>query len=192
MERKFYFELLKATDSFEESKVLGSGSFGTVYKGMLSDGLTVAVKVFNTQLERINKSFETELEVLRDISHRNSVKIIGCCIHGLDFKALVLEYMPNGNLEKWLYSNDNCLGVLQRLNIAIDIASGIEYLHFGFTIRIAHCDLKPSNVLLDQNMTAKIRDFGISKLFGEGESMAQTRTLATIGYMAPGDHFCFN
>ncbi|KAL3845585.1 hypothetical protein ACJIZ3_002988 [Penstemon smallii] len=179
-----YLELLQATNHFTESNILGSGSFGSVYKGTLSDGLTIAVKVFNMESERASKSFETEIEVLSSIRHRNLVKIIGCC-NNVDFKALVLEYMPNGCLDKWLYSHNCCLDLLQRLNIAIDVASAIEYLHFGHTFPIVHCDLKPSNVLLDEDMTAKVGDFGISKLFGEGDLMAQTKTLATIGYMAP-------
>ncbi|KAK4490087.1 hypothetical protein RD792_000743 [Penstemon davidsonii] len=179
-----YLELLRATNHFTESNILGSGSFGSVYKGTMSDGLTIAVKVFNMESERVSKSFETEIEVLSSIRHRNLVKIIGCC-NNVDFKALVLEYMPNGSLDKWLYSHNCCLDLLQRLNIAIDVASAIEYLHFSHTFPIVHCDLKPSNVLLDEDMTAKVGDFGISKLFGEGDLMAQTKTLATIGYMAP-------
>ncbi|KAL0369211.1 UNVERIFIED_CONTAM: putative LRR receptor-like serine/threonine-protein kinase [Sesamum calycinum] len=181
-----YLELQRATNAFSTTNILGSGSFGTVYIGTLSDGLTVAVKVFNLQSEKVAKSFDTEIEVLSTIRHRNLIKIIGCCSNP-DFKALVLEYMPNGSLEKWLYSHNCFLDLVQRLNIAIDVASALEYLHLGYTFPIVHCDLKPSNVLLDKDMTAHVGDFGIAKIFSEGELMAQTRTLATIGYMAPGD-----
>ncbi|KAM7515099.1 hypothetical protein LguiA_004682 [Lonicera macranthoides] len=93
--------------------------------------------------------------------------------------------MPNGSLEKWLYSYNYCLTILERLNIMIDVASVLEYLHHGQTTPILHCNLKPSNVLLDKDMIAHVCDFGIAKLLGEDEFMAQTKTLATIGYMAP-------
>ncbi|KAL2514807.1 LRR receptor-like serine/threonine-protein kinase FLS2 [Forsythia ovata] len=181
-----YRELEEATNAFGESNILGSGSFGSVYGGILSDGLNVAVKVFNLQSEQVRaiKSFATESQVLSTIRHRNLIRIIGCCSN-TEFKALILEYMPNGSLEKWLYSHNYFLDMLKRLNIAIDIALGLEYLHHGHTFPIVHCDLKPSNVLLDKDMVAHVSDFGIAKLFDEGESTAQTKTLATIGYMAP-------
>ncbi|KAL2515028.1 putative LRR receptor-like serine/threonine-protein kinase [Forsythia ovata] len=181
-----YSELEEATNAFGESNILGSGSFGSVYEGILSDGLNVAVKVFNLQLEQVRaiKSFATESQVLSTIRHRNLIRIIGCCSN-TEFKALILEYMPNGSLEKWLYSHNYFLDMLKRLNIAIDVASALEYLHHGHTFHIVHCDLKPSNVLLDEDMVAHVSDFGIAKLFDEGESTAQTKTLATIGYMAP-------
>ncbi|CAI9755949.1 unnamed protein product [Fraxinus pennsylvanica] len=150
-----YRELQEATNAFSESNILGSGSFGAVYGGTLSDGLNVAVKVFNLQSQeaRATKSFATESKVLSTIRHRNLIKIIGCCSN-TEFKALLL-------------------------------ALALEYLHHGDTFPIVHSDLKPSNVLLDEDMVAHIGDFGIAKLFSEGESMAFTNTLATIGYMAP-------
>ncbi|XP_057998184.1 probable LRR receptor-like serine/threonine-protein kinase At3g47570 [Hevea brasiliensis] len=157
---------------------------GTVYKGRISDGMDVARKVFNLQLDGAFKSFDAECEVMSNIRHRNLVKIISCCSN-IDLKALVLDYMPNGSLEKLLYSHNYCLDILQRLDIMIDVASALEYLHHGFSRPIVHCDLKPSNVLLDANMVAHVADFGIAKLLGEGDSMTQTRTLATIGNMAP-------
>ncbi|XP_031254709.1 receptor kinase-like protein Xa21 [Pistacia vera] len=179
-----YYELVRATDGFDEHNLLGKGSFGSVYKGRLGDGMELAVKVFHLQFEEAFTSFEVECEVMSRIRHRNLVKIITCC-SSHDFKALVLEYMPNGSLEKCLYSNDNVLDISQRLTIMIDIALALEYLHFGYSTPIIHCDLKPSNVLLDENMVAHLSDFGITKLLGEEESMTQTQTLATIGYMAP-------
>jgi LRR receptor-like serine/threonine-protein kinase FLS2 len=181
-------ELLQATEGFNASNLLGKGSFGSIYQGTLSDGIIVAIKVFNLAVEGAFKSFDTECEVLRNIRHRNLVKIISTCSN-MDFKSFVLEYMPNGNLEKWLYSQDHCLSVLQRLNIMIDVASALEYLHHGYSTPIVHCDLKPSNVLLDEDMVAHVADFGIAKLLGDGDSMMRTITLATIGYMAPGDVF---
>ncbi|CAI9755951.1 unnamed protein product [Fraxinus pennsylvanica] len=179
-----YQELQEATNSFSEINILGSGSFGSVYKGTLSDGLNVAVKVFHLLSERVTRSFDIESEVLNTIRHRNLVKTIGYCSNA-EFKALILEYMPNGSLEKWLYSHNYFLDILKRLNIAIDVALALEYLHHGLSFTILHCDLKPSNVLLDEDMVGHVGDFGISKLFDQGESMAQTKTLSTIGYMAP-------
>ncbi|KAF9664518.1 hypothetical protein SADUNF_Sadunf16G0027100 [Salix dunnii] len=179
-----YLELLRATNEFHETNLLGTGSFGSVYQGRLPDGLNVAVKIFNLQLQRAFRSFDTECEILRNIRHRNLVKII-CSCSNLDFKALVLEYMPKGSLEKWLYSHNYCLDIIQRVNIMIDVASALEYLHHGYSSPVVHCDLKPSNVLLDEDMVAHICDFGMAKLLGESESIAQTRTLATIGYIAP-------
>ncbi|KAG6639457.1 hypothetical protein CIPAW_10G101900 [Carya illinoinensis] len=154
-------ELVLATERFSLSKLLGEGSLGSVYKGTLSDGMNIAVKVINLQVEGAFKYFDAECE------------------------ALVLEYMPNENLEKWLHSHDCCLNFLQRLNIMIDVASALEYLHYGYSAVIVHCDLKPSNVLLDMNMVAHVADFGIAKLLGDEDSMMQTMTLATLGYMAP-------
>ncbi|KAL2538622.1 putative LRR receptor-like serine/threonine-protein kinase [Forsythia ovata] len=168
-----YQELREATNDFSETNILGSGSFCSGYEGTLSDGLNVAVKVFNFQSERVTKSFDIESKILSTICHRNLVRIIGCCSN-TEFKALILEYMPNGSLERWL-------------DIAIDVALALEYLHHGLTFTVLHCDLKPSNVLLDQDMVGHVGDFGIAKLLGQGESIAQTKTLGTIGYMAPGD-----
>ncbi|KAJ4848050.1 hypothetical protein Tsubulata_015832 [Turnera subulata] len=136
------------------------------------------------QQERAIKSFDAECEVLSNIRHRNLVKIISSCTNR-DFKALILEYMANGSLEKLLYSHNYSLDILQRLNIMIDVASGLDYLHHGYSRAVVHCDLKPSNVLLDSGMTAHVSDLGIAKLLGEEDSMAQTKTLATVGYMAP-------
>ncbi|MBA0799739.1 hypothetical protein Gohar_010234, partial [Gossypium harknessii] len=179
-----YYQLWEGTDGFNERNLLGSGSFGSVYKGMLSYGTEVAIKVFNLETEGAFKSFDVECEVMGKILHRNLVKIITCC-STIDFKALVLEFMPNGSLEKWLYSDDHALDILQRINIMVDVASALEYLHSGFLIPIIHCDLKPSNVLLDEDMVGHVGDFGVSKLLGEGDSIKQTMTLATVGYMAP-------
>ncbi|GMJ05323.1 hypothetical protein like AT3G47570 [Hibiscus trionum] len=180
-----YHELHQATDGFCQSKLLGNGSYGSVYHGTLSDGVTFAVKVFKLELEGAFKSFDVECEVFRNIRHRNLIKIISSCSNDIDFRALVLEFMPNGSLDKWLYSHNHFLDILQRLNIMIDIASALEYLHHGNETPIVHCDLKPSNVLLDEDMVAHLSDFGIAKLLCSEDSMIQTMTMATIGYMAP-------
>ncbi|XP_049394847.1 receptor kinase-like protein Xa21 [Solanum stenotomum] len=183
-QRISYYELLQATDSLSESNLIGSGSFGSVYKGVLRSGTAIAVKVFNLQLEAAFKSFDTECEVLRSLHHRNLVKVITSCSN-LDFKALVLEYMPNGSLDKYLYSHNYFLDIRQRLSIMTDVACALEYFHHGCSSPVIHCDIKPSNVLLDEDMVAHLSDFGISKLLGEDESDLYTKTLATFGYIAP-------
>ncbi|KAL1102624.1 hypothetical protein V6Z11_D05G378000 [Gossypium hirsutum] len=177
-------ELSRATNGFEESNMLGSGSFGYVYKGRLSDGMEVAIKVFNLQTEGAFSSFDIECDAMRNIVHRNIVKVITCC-SSVDFKALVLAYMSNGNLEKWLHSENCFLDIIQRVDIMIDVAVAIEHLHNGHPTPIIHCDIKPSNILLDEDMVAHVGDCGVAKLLGEGEVMKQTMTLATIGYIAP-------
>ncbi|XP_065864566.1 probable LRR receptor-like serine/threonine-protein kinase At3g47570 isoform X1 [Euphorbia lathyris] len=177
-------ELQQATNKFHDVNLLGRGSFGSVYRGTLSNGLSVAVKVFNLESEAAFKSFDVECEVLRGIRHRNLVKIItSCCT--TEFKALVMEFMPNWSLEKWLYSHNYFLDIFQRLNIMIDVASAVEYIHYGSVNPVVHCDLKPSNILLDEDMVAHVTDFGIAKLVGEDQSFIQTITLSTVGYMAP-------
>ncbi|KAH9714640.1 protein kinase domain-containing protein [Citrus sinensis] len=159
--------------------------FCSVYKARLGDKMEVAVKVFNLQCGRAFKSFDVECEMMKSIRHRNLIKVISSCSNE-EFKALVLEYMPHGSLEKYLYSSNCILDIFQRLNIMIDVASALEYLHFGYSALVIHCDLKPSNVLLDDNMVAHLSDFSIAKLLtGEDQSMTQTQTLGTIGYMAP-------
>ncbi|PIN23774.1 Serine/threonine protein kinase [Handroanthus impetiginosus] len=182
--RVSYYDLQQATEGFSESHLLGTGGFSSVYKGTLKNGEEVAVKVFNLELEGAFKSFDIECEVLRTLRHRNLCKVISTCSNE-QFKALIFEYMPNGSLEKWLYSDDYSLDFMQRINIMIAIADALEYLHHGYSIPIAHCDLKPSNVLLDQDMVSHLSDFGIAKLLHNGDSFAQTNTFATLGYIAP-------
>ncbi|PHT63591.1 hypothetical protein T459_32526 [Capsicum annuum] len=183
-ERISYYESIQATDALSESNLIGSGSFGSVYKGVLRSGTAIAVKVFNLQLHAAFKSFDTECEVLRSLRHRNLLKVITSCSN-LDFKALVLEYMPNGSLEMYLYSHNYFLDIMKSLRIMIDVACALEYLHHGCSSPVIHCDLKPSNVLLDEDMVAHLSDFGISKLLGDDESELYTKTLASLGYIAP-------
>ncbi|KAK9229854.1 hypothetical protein WN944_022820 [Citrus x changshan-huyou] len=183
--RLTYLELFQATNGFSENNLIGRGGIGYVYKGRIQDGMEVAVKVFDLQYREAFKSFDIECDMMKRIRHRNLIKIISSCSND-DFKALILEYMPHGSLEKCLYSSNYILDIFQRLNIMIDVASALEYLHFGYSVPIIHCDLKPSNVLLDDNMVAHLSDFGMAKpLLKEDQSLIQTQTLATIGYMAP-------
>ncbi|XP_059454593.1 putative leucine-rich repeat receptor-like serine/threonine-protein kinase At2g24130 [Corylus avellana] len=179
-----YQELCQGTNNFCESNLLGAGGFGSVYKGILFDGTIVAVKVLNLQLSGAFKSFDAECKVLRTIRHRNLVKVISTCSN-LEFKALVLQYMSNGSLERWLYSYNYCLNLLHRVNIMVDVASALDYLHHGLSKSVVHCDLKPTNILLDDDMVAHVSDFGIAKILVENKDATQTKTLGTLGYIAP-------
>ncbi|XP_060171093.1 receptor kinase-like protein Xa21 [Lycium barbarum] len=181
-----YFEVERATQGFDQCNLLGCGGYGSVYKGIFANGMVREIKVFNLQIEGAFKSFDSECEVLRNLRHRNLTKVITSCTN-LDFKALLLEYMPNGSLEQWLHSDGYFLNMIQRLDIMIDVASALEYLHHGYVTVVVHSDLKPSNVLLDERQVGHVSDFGLAKLLREGESVAHTKTLATMGYIAQGN-----
>ncbi|KAL0004462.1 hypothetical protein SO802_012023 [Lithocarpus litseifolius] len=176
-------ELSRGTNNFCESNLLGTGGFGSVYKGILFDGTIIAVKVLNLQLEGAFKSFDAECKVLRAIQHRNLVKVKSTCSN-LELRALVFQYMSNGSLEKWLYSHNNCLNLVQRVSIMVDVASALEYLHNGQLESVVHCDLKPSNILLDRDMVAHVSNFGIAKILALNKDATQTKTLGTLGHIA--------
>ncbi|XP_065617873.1 probable LRR receptor-like serine/threonine-protein kinase At3g47570 isoform X5 [Quercus suber] len=196
-----YKMLHQATNGFSPDNLIGSGSFGSVYKGALDqEERLVAVKVLNLQNKYASKSFMAECNVLRNVRHRNLIKILTCCssinYNGDDFKALVFEFMTNGSLEMWLHlmtDSDNQsknLSVLQRLIIAIDVAFALNYLHNHCEQKIIHCDLKPSNILLDRDMIAHVSDFGLSRLLTTSDDSSQkcTSTIGlkgSIGYAAP-------
>ena len=200
-----YQMLLKATDGFSLVNLIGVGSFGSVYKGILGeDKSIVAIKVINIERQGASRSFISECEALKNIRHRNLVKIITSCssvdFQGNDFKALVYEFMPNGSLENWLHmdleiNNEQVdiqnLNLLQRTNIAIDVAYALDYLHHQCPTPIVHCDLKPSNILFDSNMTAHVGDFGLAKfLLGltNPERSSSIGIRGTIGYTPPGNN----
>lgn len=185
-----YGELLTATQGFSSENLLGTGSFGRVYKGTLHNSVNpVAVKVFDLEKLGASESFIKECETLRKTRHRNLLKIITCCssinFEGNNFKALVFEFMPNGNLDTWLHTTRK-LNLIQRLNIAIDVASALEYLHHNGETPIAHCDLKPSNVLLDENLIAHVGDFGLAKFLKSDFVTNSSAVKGSIGYIAPG------
>ncbi|KAK9188355.1 hypothetical protein WN944_019756 [Citrus x changshan-huyou] len=199
--RVSYENLFKATDGFSLENLIGAGSFGSVYKGILDHDdheTLVAVKVLNLQHRGTSKSFIAECQALRSIRHRNLVKIITSCVsvdfQGNDFEALVYELMVNRSLEEWLHPNRDAprnLNILQRLSIAVDVASALDYLHHYCETLIVHCDLKPSNVLLDGELTAHVSDFGLAKFLPEAAnnlSSNQSSSVGvkgTVGYAAP-------
>ncbi|KAJ4745024.1 Leucine-rich receptor-like protein kinase family protein [Rhynchospora pubera] len=189
-----YRELVEATNDFSDDRLVGSGSYGRVYRGVLQDGSFVAVKVLQLQTGNSTKSFNRECEVLKRIRHRNLMRIITACSLP-DFKALVLPFMANGSLERCLYSGSVELGLVARVNICSDIAEGMAYLHHHSPVKVIHCDLKPSNVLINDDMTALVSDFGISRLVmsivGGGTTIENVGTstanmlCGSIGYIAP-------
>ncbi|KAM3338579.1 receptor kinase-like protein Xa21 [Capsicum galapagoense] len=179
-----YHEIQRATNYFGESNLIGVGSSGSVYKGTLSGGSVVAIKILDLEYEEVCKRFDTECEVMRNVRHRNLVPVITTCSSAY-IRAFVLQYMSNGSLENWLYREDYQLNLLQRVTVMLDAAMGIEYLHHGHFTPIVHCDLKPANILLDDDMVAHVGDFGISKILAVSKSMAYTETLGTLGYIAP-------
>lgn len=205
-ERVSYAELQRATDGFSTENLIGAGSFARVYKATMRDAdddstKFVAVKVLNLQMQGASKSFMAECETLRNIRHRNLVKILTACSsvdsRGNEFKAVVLEFMANGSLDDWLHPRENeqlerkKLNLMERLNIAIDVASALDYLHHYGEIPIVHCDLKPSNVLLDNDMTAHVSDFGLARFLRNVVSKSSQHPTSsiglkgTIGYVPP-------
>ncbi|CAI9276047.1 unnamed protein product [Lactuca saligna] len=184
--RYSYLQVKKMTSSFQVK--LGQGGFGCVYRGVLSNGNLVAVKILN-KLKGNNEDFINEVASVGKTSHVNIVSLVGFCFEG-NKKALIYEFMPNGSLEKFIYnqasSSINQLGWEKLHEIAIGIARGLEYLHIGCNTRILHFDIKPHNILLDQDFSPKISDFGLAKLFPKQRSMiSMSRMRGTPGYIAP-------
>ncbi|XXG58661.1 hypothetical protein AAC387_Pa04g0917 [Persea americana] len=167
-----YKELFKATDGFSSANLIGKGSYSSVYRGIIDRmERIVAIKIHNLQKRRASESFTAECRALSSICHRNIVRVLIVCssinFSGNDFKALILEYMSNGSLDNWLHQNANeyhqlrFVSLIQRLNVAIDIACALDYLHHQCSTTFLHCDLKPSNVLLDDDMVAHV-EYGMA------------------------------
>ncbi|KAM0944352.1 putative glycerophosphodiester phosphodiesterase, protein kinase RLK-Pelle-LRK10L-2 family [Dioscorea sansibarensis] len=184
--RYSYSEVKKITRSFQHK--LGQGGFGTVFKGNLSDGHAVAVKLLNTTNGNGDgEEFLNEVASIGRTSHINIVSLVGFCFQGSK-RALIYDLMPNGSLEKYIYAEDpkTTLGWEKLFQIAVGIARGLEYLHRGCNTKIVHFDIKPHNILLDEDFRLKISDFGLAKFGTHKESiLSLVGARGTIGYIAP-------
>ncbi|KAJ4772453.1 Receptor-like protein kinase-like protein [Rhynchospora pubera] len=182
--------LRNATKNFSEKNVLGRGGFGTVYKGELHDGTMIAVKRMEASVvtNKALDEFQAEIAMLTKVRHRNLVSILGFSMEGPE-RLLVYEYMPQGALSKhlfhWKQFELNPLSWKRRLNIALDVARGMEYLHNLGQQCFIHRDLKSANILLGDDFRAKVSDFGLVKLAPDGKYSVATRLAGTFGYLAP-------
>lgn len=179
-----YGDLSRATKNF--SSKIGQGGFGSVYVGVLADGTHLAVK----KLEGIGqgkKEFRAEVSIIGSIHHVHLVKLKGFCAEG-PHRLLVYEFMGKGSLDKWISKKCEASKILDwntRFDIALGTAKGLAYLHEECEVKIVHCDIKPENVLLDDNFAAKVSDFGLAKLMSREESLVYTTLRGTRGYLAP-------
>ncbi|XXG83086.1 hypothetical protein AAC387_Pa10g0927 [Persea americana] len=184
LRRYSYSRIKKVTKNFKEK--LGEGGFGSVFKGKLSTGSLVAIKMLKTSKGN-GQDFINEVATIGRIHHVNVVRLLGFCSEGSK-RALIYEFMPNGSLEKYIFTeeNRNSLSWNEMHQIALGIARGIEYLHQGCDMRILHFDIKPHNILLDEKFTPKVSDFGLAKFYPTEESLVSvTAARGTMGYMAP-------
>ncbi|KAG7981007.1 hypothetical protein I3843_05G210900 [Carya illinoinensis] len=182
--RYSFSEIKKMTKNFKEK--LGEGGYGTVFKGTLRSGRHVAVKMLGKSKAN-GQEFTNEMATIGRIHHVNVVQLIGFCVHGSK-RALVYEFMPHGSLNKHIFSLEGSivLSCEKTYNIALGVARGIEYLHRGCDMQILHFDIKPHNILLDENFIPKVSDFGLAKLYPiENNTICLTAARGTLGYMAP-------
>ncbi|MQL80324.1 hypothetical protein Taro_012753 [Colocasia esculenta] len=180
-------DLELATNRFSKDNVLGEGGYGVVYHGQLINGTPVAVKRLLNNLGQAEKEFRVEVEAIGHVRHKNLVRLLGYCVEGTQ-RMLVYEYVNNGNLEQWLHGAMRQRGSLTwevRIKILLDTAKALAYLHEAIEPKVVHRDIKSSNILIDDEFSAKVSDFGLAKLLGAGKSHITTRVMGTFGYVAP-------
>ncbi|AES59898.2 receptor-like kinase [Medicago truncatula] len=183
--RYSYRDIKKITEQFKTK--LGNGGYGSVFKGQLRSGRLVAVKLLD-KAKSSDQDFVNEVATIGRIHHVNVVQLIGFCVEGSK-RVLIYEFMPNGSLEKYIFSHTKenySLSCEQLYSISLGVARGIEYLHHGCNMKILHFDIKPHNILLDENFNPKVSDFGLARLCPTDKSIVSlTAARGTIGYMAP-------
>ncbi|XP_021834427.1 probable leucine-rich repeat receptor-like serine/threonine-protein kinase At3g14840 [Prunus avium] len=175
------------TEKDPNTNKIGEGGFGSVYKGLLSDGTVIAVKQLSSKSKQGNREFVNEIGMISALQHPHLVKLHGCCIEGNQL-LLVYEYMENNSLARALFGPEESRLKLDwptRHKICVGIARGLAYLHEESRLKVVHRDIKATNVLLDKNLTPKISDFGLAKLDEEDNTHISTRIAGTYGYMAP-------
>ncbi|KAK9289016.1 hypothetical protein L1049_017487 [Liquidambar formosana] len=180
-------DILSATDNFSKTYIIGDGGFGTVYRALLPEGRTIAVKRLNGGHLHGDREFLAEMETIGKVKHENLVPLLGYCVFGEE-RFLIYEYMENGSLDVWLRNRADAVEALDwptRFKICLGSARGLAFLHHGFVPHIIHRDIKSSNILLDGRFEPRVSDFGLARIISAYESHVSTILAGTFGYIPP-------